>query len=521
MKPMALLLCLIVGALLVSPVEARDRPNVLFIAVDDLNDWVGHLEGHPQARTPNMDRLAGDSVVFTNAHCTAPVCASSRSSLMSGLRPSTTGWYTNQSKATNSAETLAERGVVLMPEYFRDQGYKTLAAGKIFHTGVYEIAKLAYPAWDEARPLTVWPKHLAERGKGYGGKKGDHFYPFPRDSGTPFVENGKLNSLCWGALEAEDIHPDGMPDEQIASWAVDRLKQEHEKPFFMAVGFIRPHVPYTAPKEYFEMFPLGEIEAPQVPEGEFADIPEIGKIFAYGMGPAPEGDHASVRDLKPGYDRELVRAYLASTTFVDAQVGKVLDALDHSPYADNTIVVLWTDHGQHLGEKRHWRKNTLWEEATHVVLSIKAPGVTGAERSCARAVSLLDLYPTLNDLCDLPPNEALEGVSLRPLLENPDHLREDPAVTTWFQGNHSVRYEHWRYIRYRDGTEELYDHRVDPGEHKNLAKDPASAEVIEHLRRFLPSTDAPAVLSTGMQEDRLQSDIRKFEASGFPDWLVE
>ena len=498
---------------------AQDPPNVLFIAIDDLNDWVGHLEGHPQARTPNIDQLMDRSVVFTNAHCTAPVCASSRSSIMSGLRPSTTGWYTNQSRANNSREVLADHGMVLMPEYFQSHGYKTLAAGKLFHMGVYETNEAGYPEWDEVRPMAKWSKRLAERGKGYGGPVGDHFYPFPRDSGTPYAKTGRLDSLCWGALEKEDIHPDGMPDEQVAAWAVERLKQKHDQPFFMAIGFLRPHVPFTAPKEYFDMFPLDEIEIPDVPENEFSDIPAIGKVFAYGMG-APQGDHKAVLDMSPEYGRELVRAYLACTAFVDAQVGKVLDELENSPQADNTIIVLWTDHGQHLGEKRHWRKNTLWEEATRVVLSIKVPGETATGQTCARPVSLLDLYPTLNDLCGLPNPEALEGVTLRPLLEDPDREWARPALTTWFQGNHSVRSQYWRYIRYRDGAEELYDHRADPGEHHNLASDPANAAVLDELRQYLPADDAPAVLPETMEEDRLETDLRKFEKSGFPDWLI-
>jgi len=513
-----ILAALLVGCL-APGTEAQGPPNVLFIAIDDLNDWVGQLGGHPQARTPHMDGLMRQGVVFTNAHCAAPVCASSRSALMSGLRPSTTGWYTNQSRASNAREVLDEHGVSLLPEHFRGHGYKTFAAGKLFHMGVYENNEQGLPGWDEARTPARWPAYLAERGKGYGGPKGDHFYPFPEDSGTPFAKTGRLDSLCWGALEDEDIHPDGMPDEQIAAWAVDRLQQDHGRPFFMAIGFVRPHVPYTAPKAYFDRFPLDEIEVPAVPEDEFSDIPTIGKVFAYGMG-SPRGDHQAVRDLKPGYDRELVRAYLACTTFVDAQVGKVLEALENSEHADNTIVVLWTDHGQHLGEKRHWRKNTLWEEATRVVLAIRVPGETETGRVCARSVSLLDMYPTLNELCGLPNPGALEGVSLGPLLEDVDAAWDTPAVTTWFRGNHSVRSEHWRYTRYRDGAEELYDHRVDPGEHRNLATDPNHAATIRELRKHLPAHDAPAVLLETMKEDRLETDIRRFEASGFPDWLT-
>ena len=342
-----------------NPTDAR--PNVLFLAIDDLNDWIGAQGGHPQAQTPNLDRLISQSVLFTNAHCAAPVCSASRHALLSGLRPSTTGWYSNTSKSLKSyVRVLGE--TVPMPTHFKRHGYKTMAAGKIFHKGTSDVE--GYEYWDEERPKYKWPEKLAARGHGYQGSNGGHFHPFPPDGGAIYQKFQKAiggQSLCWGALDEADMPPEGMPDEQIAAWAVDRLRQQHDEPFFLAVGFVRPHVPYTAPREFFDRYPIESVIVPEVPADEMDDIPVWGKAMAYGT--IPGGDHRNVLDVGPSYWREMTRAYLACVSFVDAQAGKVLDALQNSPYADNTIVVFWSDHGQHLGEKRHWRKMALWEES--------------------------------------------------------------------------------------------------------------------------------------------------------------
>ena len=501
------------------PARAGSRPNVLFIAIDDLNDWVGALGGHPQAKTPNLDRLFSQSILFRNAHCAAPVCAASRYALLSGLRPSTTGWYSNTSRPKNRKEYERVLGdTVPLPTHFKHNGYKTMAAGKIFHTGTSDIE--GYDFWDEVRPKYRWPKWLAERGHGYQGKNGGHFYPFPRDGGAiyqKYKRGVKGQSLCWGALEKSDMPPEGMPDEQVAAWAVERLKQKHDKPFFLAVGFVRPHVPYTAPKEFFDLYPMKDIIIPRVPDDEMDDIPFLGKVMAYGI--LPGGDHWNVLNISPTYWRELVRAYLACVSFVDAQVGKVLDALEASPYADNTIVVLWSDHGQHLGEKRHWRKQALWEEATRVPLAIRLPRSAGGGRVCDQPVSLIDIYPTLIELCGLPPVKGLEGTSLVPQLKDPTTPRTEPVITTWYYQNHAVRTLNFRYIRYRDGTEELYDHRVDPNEHHNLANDPRYAEIKEKLAAFLPKKN---VVPKSMRDgglDPLGQKAQELLRKGIPDWL--
>lgn len=493
------------------------HPNVLFLAIDDLNDWVGALGGHPQAKTPNLDRLISQSVFFRNAHCAAPVCGASRHALLSGLRPSTTGWYTNASKSKESYQRVLGDTVPL-PTHFKHNGYKTMAAGKVFHKGTSDVE--GYDYWDEARPKYKWPEELAARGHGYQGKGGGHFYPFPRDGGAiyqKYQEGVDGQSLCWGALEKADMPPEGMPDEQVAAWAVQRLKQTHDKPFFLAVGFVRPHVPYTAPKEFFDLYPLEDIVMPKVPADEMDDIPLLGKAMAYGT--IQGGDHRNVLDIGPNYWREMVRAYLACVSFADAQAGKVLRALDAGPYAENTVVVFWSDHGQHLGEKRHWRKQALWEESTRVPLAIRLPKLVNGGQSCDRAVSLIDIYPTMLELCNLPNVTGLEGTSLMPILEDPAIRRIEPVITTWYYDNHAARSLNFRYIRYRDGSEELYDHRSDPNEHRNLASDPERARIKEKLGAYMPKNDA---VPTSMKDGGTDSFGRKVEtlrSEGVPTWL--
>ncbi|MEI6891685.1 MAG: sulfatase [Pontiella sp.] len=488
---------------------AKEKMNVLFIAVDDLNDWTGLLEGHPQAYTPNLDRLAKRGIYFTNAHCAAPVCTTSRQSLLSGLAPTTSGWVNNIPKsAAEYDQVLAGRNP--LPTHFRENGYVTLAAGKIYHRGVQDFD---YPLWDETLPSRYGFN------KEVPGYRSSHFNPFPPDGGAIFQANGgrvKGDTLCWAALEKDEMPKKGMPDEQIAAWAVEQLDEKYEKPFFLAVGFLRPHNPFTAPASYFDRYPLESIKVPEIPENEFNDIPLYGKAMAYGT--LPKGDHAEVLAISSTYWQELVRAYLACTTFVDDQIGKVLDALDESPYADNTIIVLWSDNGQHLGEKRHWRKQALWEESTRVPLFISVPGLATDGELRDQPVSLLDIFPTLSELCDLPEQE-LDGVSLVPMLKNDAVERGAPVVTTRYHGNHAVRSQHWRYIRYRDGSEELYDHRTDPGEHVNLVSNPECAEVLKSHRKWLLENEGAGDATADFPRDTYDRRVDQFEKEGVPDWL--
>ena len=434
--------------------QAKDKPNVLFIAIDDLNDWIGCLGGHPDVKTPNLDRLSQRGVLFTNAFCSAPACNPSRASLLTGILPSTSGVYHNPQPWRPVLPN-----VVTIPQHFMAHGYSALGTGKIFH-GAYPDP----PSWDE-----YFPSKTKTR-------PGDPLPPNRPLNGIP-----KTAHFDWGPVDAED---GDMGDWKVADWARGELAKEHDKPFFLAVGIFRPHLPWYVPKKYFDMYPPDQITLPNVKEDDLDDIPPIGKKIA-----RPNGDHKKVIDHNQW--RKAVSSYLASISFADACVGRVIDALDRSAYADNTIIVLWSDHGWHLGEKLHWRKFALWEEATHNVFMVVAPGITKPGGRCERTVSMIDIYPTLIDICGLNPKNELVGKSLMPLLKNPSAAWDRPALTTHGRNNHSIRSERWRYIRYRDDTEELYDHDKDEMEWDNLASMPEYDEVKKELSRWLPKVNAP------------------------------
>jgi arylsulfatase A-like enzyme len=304
--------------------------------------------------------------------------------------------------------------------------------------------------------------------------------------GDPVPPDRPLNGIPnaahfdWGPVDALD---EEMGDWKVAEWARGELTKPQDKPFFLGCGLFRPHLPWYVPRKYFDMFPVESVTLPNVKEDDLNDVPPIGRKFAN-----PNGDHRKV--VESNNWRKAVQGYLASIAFSDACVGRVIEALDRSPHRDNTVIVLWSDHGWHLGEKLHWRKFALWEEATRNVLMVIAPGVTSAGGRCPRPVSLMDVYPTLIGLCALTPREGLEGQTLMPLLRDPNASREEPAVTTYLQNNHSVRSERWRYIRYSDATEELYDHDADELEWTNLANDPKYADVKAEHARWLPKVNA-------------------------------
>lgn len=426
------------------------KPNVLFIAVDDLNDWIGVLGGHPQARTPHIDRLAKRGLLFQHAYCAAPACNPSRVALLTGIRPSTSGVYHN-----SQPWRPVLKDAVTLPRHFMKHGYRVTGGGKIFHGRYKDPA-----SWEHYEPSPGDPK------------------PGPDVLRDPRSRSG---GIVWGELEAADAD---MGDYAVVSWAIEELNRKHDRPFFLACGIYRPHMPWQVPRRYYDMFPLEDVVLPEVPEDDLEDVPRAGVSMA-----RPRGDHAKI--LETGNWKRAVRAYLASIAFADAQVGRLLDALDRSAHKDDTLVVLWGDHGWHLGEKKHWRKFALWEEATRAPLIFVVPGLTQPGRVCGHPVDFMNIYPTLADLCGLPVDDALEGVSLKPLLANPDTAWDRPALTTHGRNNHALRWRPWRYIRYADGTEELYDHERDPGEWTNLAGDPRHADVMQSLRARLPGLNAP------------------------------
>ncbi len=434
-------------------VAVTQPPNVLFIAVDDLNDWVGCLGGHPQARTPNIDRLAARGTNFTNAHCQAPICNPSRLSLMTGKLPSTTGVYY---LSPTIRQYPATRDLVTLPQHFQANGYRTMAAGKLFHTG-------DAGAFEE-----------------YAGGFGS-FGPRPK---LPLVaRKTKISPLWdWGVYPESD---EQMPDAKIAGWASEQLQRDHDQPYFLAVGFYRPHVPLYAPQKWFDAFPLASVQLPKTKADDLADIPQYGQDLSW-SGVAPRHQWM----VENNQWKRAVQAYLASILFVDAQVGKVLDALDRSPYAENTVIILWSDHGFHMGTKERWGKRSLWEVSTKVVMMASGPGVTAGQR-CDWPVGLIDLFPTLVDLCGLSPFEGLEGHSLIPQLKDATADRPWPALTTFGQNTHAVRTKDWRYIQYADGTEELYDRNADPHEFDNLADDAKYAAIIAKHRSHFPKINLP------------------------------
>lgn len=448
-------------ALLAVPVGAADgpaRPNVLFIAIDDQNDWVGVLGGHPQVKTPHLDALAARGTLFTNAHCQAPLCNPSRTSLLTGLRPTTTGIYGLQPGVREVERT---KTAVTLPQTFTQAGYFTATSGKIYHDGSVKPA-------EQAAEFNLW------------GARGPATRPAARISKLP----GKQHPLMdWGPFPAKD---EEAPDYLIASAAIDALKKAPaDKPFFVATGFRLPHVPCFAPQKWFELYPDATLRMPPMKADDRADTPRFSWYLHWRL---PEPRAAVLQEH--GELRPLVRAYLASVSFMDSQIGRVLAALEASGRAKNTIVVLWSDHGYHLGEKEITGKNTLWERSTRVPLILAGPGIAAGARS-GRPAELLDLFPTLLELAGLPARSDLDGLSLGPQLRNAAAPRERPALTTHNPGNHAVRDERWRYIRYADGSEELYDMVNDPNEWTNVAADPRWTAVKKDLARWLPKHEQP------------------------------
>jgi len=439
---------LLVATLLsfVAPSAANERPNVLFIAVDDLNHWVTHLGRNPQAMTPNIDRLARMGVTFRHAYCAVPACEPSRAALMGGRRPWTSGCYQNG----DGWKRFQKPGEGLSAQFLK-AGYHVAGAGKIYHSMTYHPCE--------------WTEYMSREGlsaNGPGVNKMDGFHQ-PME---------------------HDLKDDDLMDWHTVNYCIEQMQQERDRPFFVACGLYKPHLAFAVPRKYYEKFPLESLELPPYRTDDLDDVPPPGVRMA-----KPNGDHA--RFLKSGRWKAAIQSYLATCAYTDMNVGRLLDALEASPHKDNTIIVLWGDHGWSFGEKHHWRKFALWEEPTRMPFIWVAPGVTQPGGVSRRTVDLMSVYPTLCELAGLPTPAYVEGRSIMKLLENPEADWERPAITTHGYKNHAVRSEGWRYIQYANGDEELYDHEADPYEWTNLAGNPEFADVKEKLAQWLPEDNAP------------------------------
>ena len=458
---------------MVGKIEGKDlnqqdeKPNILFIAIEDLNDWTGILKGNPQARTPHVDKLASRGVVFTNAHCAAPACGPSRAAIMTGIRPSTSGNYVNRSSIVRNPIL---NNSVLLPEFFQQNGYYVAGSGKLFH-GAHFNNEVQGRGFDDYYPS----------------KTQDLFPWIDRFSG-PRPMNGMKNIARyadWGPY-APDVKLEDVNDGKTAKWAAETLLGgELKEPFFLGTGIFQPHLPNYALQKYFDRFPLDEIELPEgYREGDLEDVPKAS---------AKQRHIAWLKKIKAaGQWKPAIQAYLASTAMTDDLIGQIVGALEKSKYADNTIIVLWSDHGFQLGEKERWAKYSLWERSTRVNLVWVAPGVTKPGSTCDKPVNLLDVYPTLASLTGCkPPEKQLEGNDLSVLMKNPEAPWDKTSLTTFGYKNYGVRSERYRYIVYADGSEELYDHEKDKWEWHNLADSPEYADIKKEMQKGIPVHHEP------------------------------
>jgi arylsulfatase A-like enzyme len=472
MKCSLLALCLLFAAFTLQAADTK-KPNVLFIAIDDLRDWVGYLHRNEQTKTPNIDRLAKMGTAFTRSYCAAPVCNPSRAALMSGMRPSTTGVYGNE---TDWRKIVPEDKPLTAA--FRGAGYFVCGAGKIYH-GSFERR-------------SEWDDYLENEGGGKAEKKL-----------SPNAKNDGVGGIKFAPLDCEDSD---LPDWNITDYGIEQLGKAHEKPFFLAVGLHKPHMSWNVPQKWYDMFPLSDIKLPPHKEDDLADIPPAGVAMA-----KPQGDHKAMLDS--GRWKEAVQAYLAATAYTDMNIGRLLDAFDKSPHKDNTIIVFWCDHGWHLGEKHHWRKFALWEEATRAPLLWVVPGLTKPGSVCERTVDFMSIYPTLMDVCGIPKPAHVEGLSIKPLLADPAAVWTTPALTTHGFNNHGIRNEGWRYIRYANGEEELYNEATDPNEWTNLASDPQYNGTKAELAKSIPATNQkPARDEEQKQKKKAEKKKKKGKA---------
>ena len=470
MKAILFLTLFMIGG---SACAADARPNVLFLAVDDMNDWIGCLETTPCALTPNIDRLAARGVCFTNAHTAGVFCAPSRAAIFSGQFASTTGCYQTPNYFVHHPE------IEPLQACFSKAGYQTFGAGKLFH---HPAGSIDVRGWDE-----FFLRRASQRKNGWPLDSWSDDTPFPSPFPKSVFNRGRQVTgglfLEWGPLSNEQ--EEELADTKRVNWAVQKLQEQHDKPFFLGVGIYAPHFPNYCPQRYFDLYDAAEIELPPYRDDDLEDLPP--KIKKAKL--ARSRIHKKLEAL--GALEEAIRGYLACISYADAMIGRVLDALEASPYADNTIVVLWSDHGYHHGEKGDWGKHTLWERTSNVPFIWAGPGIVQGKKSEV-TVSLIDMYPTFVEQCNLePPRQHLEGQSLAKTLADPDSGKDRNVLLPYLEpGEYAVINRQWRYIRYGDDGEELYDVQADPHEWVNLAHDTGYADRMRELRRAAPQTFA-------------------------------
>lgn len=488
-----LLLCLILWVFTIkvnAQQNVANKPNVLFISVDDLNDWISPLKGHTTVQTPNFDRLAEMGVTFTNAQCTSPVCSPSRISIMTGVHAARSGIMNNPPNINNHLTNDGPlwrnnpvlKDVLTIDEFFKKNGYTTLAGGKIYHTVAppWAIVNQADPnGWDFWFPSISVPVPYQIRAR-------DEQIRHPDWEGV-----SPTSFFTWAPLSVSD---EKMADYQVVEWARYELQRNHEKPLFLAVGLFRPHMPWEVPQKYFDMYPLSSIPDLKIKKNDLDDSFDHGRRLW----------HKYVMDNDQW--KRVIQAYLASVSFVDAQLGRLLDGLERSQYRSNTIVVLWSDHGMHIGEKENWEKFTLWEESAKVPMFLMAPDLTKGGSRINTPVSTIDLYPTLAELIGQAAPSHCDGQSLVPLIKNPKAQHPPPVTAFDFNirtnrnrynenlglgPSFTVRSINYRYIYYpTNGLEELYDHRIDPDEWDNIAYDKKNRKIISKHRNYLRNSVA-------------------------------
>ena len=475
------------------PASKTTKPNVIFITIDDMNHWISSMReyqaiyNYPDYKTPNIDKLMSQGMFFTNAHVPAASCKPSRVSTFTGRYVSNHGVYRNPHSWLISP-LFKNRDDVSIMQRFRKEGYRVIGGGKNFHS--------THPgSWDEHLKTA---KRSSEINESIGKLRKEYFEATKKmmlerevAKGTPEQQKewGKTssNAITYGALDASD---ECMPDTIMIDYMISQLERKHDKPFYLGVGLTKPHMPWSVPRKYFDMYPLDKIPTPIVNADDLKDLGNQGQRTAGG------GTHEYM--VKSGKWKKAIQAYLATCTYADVQVGRLMKALDKSAYKDNTIVVLWSDHGWHLGDKNHWKKFTVWEETTHVPMAIIAPGITKGNQKSPRTVGSIDLYPTLLELCGMKPDTRLDGRSLVTLLKNPMAEWNHPVLTSHSRGVDAIRTERYRLVQYpKDGEMELYDHQNDPLEHTNLINNPEYADVIKKLKPLLPAKHVPGVAQIG------------------------